>query len=76
MQTYAEKFHKKIINEIAISKELLGLGYNDIMKMPLKDFYDMLKFKSEMEKKRQESLRQQQQQAQAQIRSLNKHVKL
>lgn len=36
------------------------MPYNDIMKMPLKDFYDLLRIRSEEERRRAEAIKEQQ----------------
>jgi hypothetical protein len=56
----AHKFHNELLTTISVAKEFLGLSYHDIMCMPLKDFYGLLRIKSREEKQKQEYLQRQQ----------------
>lgn len=56
----SERFRKQLMQTIAISNEFIGLNYHEIMKLPLKEFYYLLRIKGEEEKKKQEYLKQQQ----------------
>lgn len=66
MQDYDEiavrayRFHNELLSTISVAKEFLGLSYHDIMRMPLKDFYSLLRIKSREEKQKQEYLQKQQ----------------
>ena len=70
----AVTFHKQLLSTISVSKDLLGLTYEDIMRMPVKDFYTLLKIKSEEERKKQQYLQQQQQQSMQSLQSQNKKI--
>nr|DAE84899.1 MAG TPA: hypothetical protein [Caudoviricetes sp.] len=60
MAVRAHKFHNELLTTISVAKEFLGLSYHDIMCMPLKDFYGLLRIKSREEKQKQEYLQRQQ----------------
>lgn len=56
----AYESHQSLLMNISAAKEVLGMGYDSIMKMPLKDFVDILKIRSEEEQRKAEMLKQQQ----------------
>lgn len=56
----ASESHKQLLSTIAVSKEYLGMSYEAIYKMPLRDFFDLLKIRSEEERRKAEYLKQQQ----------------
>ena len=65
-------FHEQLLNTISIAQELLKLNYLEVMNLPLKDFYSLLKIRSEEEKKKAEYLNQQQQASMKSLKSNNK----
>ena len=71
MGNAAVESHHQLLSTIAVSKEFLGMSYDAIMKMPLKDFYTILRIRAAEEKKKQEYLQQQQQKQMNDIKSSN-----
>lgn len=61
-------FHHQLLNTISIAQELLKMNYLEVMNLPLKDFYTLLRIRSEEEKQKAEYLKQQQQNS---LRSMN-----
>lgn len=56
----AHEAHQQLLSTIAVSKEYLGMSYDTIRKMPLRDFFDLLKIRSEEERRKAEYLHEQQ----------------
>ena len=71
----ASRFHYELLTTISVAKEFLGLDYNNIMKMPLKDFYTLLRIKNREEKQKQEYLQKQQMANMGQLRSRETKIK-
>ena len=63
------------MSTISVSKDLLGLTYEQILKMPLKEFYSLLKIRAQAEKEKSEYIKQQQQEASSKMKSQNKKIK-
>lgn len=68
----AKIFHDQLLKTIAIAYELLRLSYNEVMELPLKDFYALLKIRSEEEKRKSEYMKQQQQSSMNSLASSSK----
>lgn len=72
---YSSRFHEQLLNTISIAYHLLRMNYHQIMNLPLKDFYTLLRIRSEEEREKNEYLKQQQQSAMQNINSSNKRIK-
>ena len=75
MGNSAVESHNQLLSTIAVSKEFLGMSYQAIMKMPLKDFYTILRIRAAEEKKKQEYLQQQQQKQLNDIKSPSTNIR-
>lgn len=53
-------YKNNLVQNIFSAIEMLGMDYPNIMNMPVKRFYDLLKWKSDLEEERQKQLESEQ----------------
>lgn len=63
-----DKYRKNLAENIFSLMELMKVPYHDIIFMPVKRFYDLIKWKSDLEDERQKLMKEQE----LKIRSTNK----
>ena len=67
-----DQYRKSLQLNIFSAIEMMKLQYDTVMLMPVKRFYDMLKWKSELEEERSKLMQEKTLQFQAQQRQRNK----
>ena len=65
----SKQFHDQLISTISACKEFLGLNYYEIMKLPLKTFYSLLKARRKEEDLKKDYLAKEQQKNTVQLES-------